>query len=147
MSRWLLLYTPQATLVRLLAVNATNLYLTSQTLHLLASPNSSGSDAEAVVPPRLFLPAWIAIAAALTGLYHATQRRVNIRKETRLSISVFSVASFVSMVALLAAVQAAGRPELPAAVPAVQMARRGVSAWEAARARLREWEWGVREEL
>lgn len=38
----------------------------------------------------------------LTVLYHITQRKINIRKETSLSISVFSIASFVSMVALLA---------------------------------------------
>jgi len=121
MSRWLLLYTPQATLVRLLAVNTTNLYLTSQTLHL------TGGSADS----RLFLPAWITIATTLTGLYHLTQRKINIRKETRLSISVFSIASFVSMVSLLATVQAADRPEWPR-VPVVEagwglvgMVRRG----------------------
>ena len=116
MSRWLLLYTPQATLVRLLAINLTNTYLTSQTLHLTGAGGTSD--------PRLFLPAWITIATTLTGLYHLTQRKINIRKETRLSISVFSVASFVSMVALLAALQT-GRPEWPR-VPAVEAAAR---AW------------------
>lgn len=144
MSRWLLLYTPQATLVRLLTINATNLYLTSQTLHLLTATGSS-HDGGGGDDPRLFLPAWITIATTLTGLYHLTQRKINIRKETRLTISVFSVASFVSMVALLAALQGR-RGELPA-VPAVEMARRVGRAVEAVRARLREWEWGVREEL
>ncbi|KAB5559967.1 N-glycosylation protein-domain-containing protein [Coniochaeta sp. 2T2.1] len=111
MSRWLLLYTPQATLVRLLAINTTNLYLTSQTLHL------TGGSADS----RLFLPAWITIATTLTGLYHLTQRKINIRKETRLSISVFSIASFISMVSLLATVQAADRPAWPR-VPVVEAA-------------------------
>jgi hypothetical protein len=37
----------------------------------------------------------------LTVLYHVTQRNINIRKETSISISVFSIASFISMVALL----------------------------------------------
>ncbi|KAB5547171.1 N-glycosylation protein-domain-containing protein [Coniochaeta sp. 2T2.1] len=109
MSRWLLLYTPQATLVRLLAINTTNLYLTSQTLHL------TGGSADS----RLFLPAWITIATTLTGLYHLTQRKINIRKETRLSMSVFSIASFISMVSLLATVQAADRPAWPR-VPVVE---------------------------
>lgn len=52
MSRWLVNYTPQATIVRLLTINAVNLYLTSWVLHL-----TGGSE-----DPRLFLPAWITIA-------------------------------------------------------------------------------------
>ena len=44
-----------------------------------------------VVPPQ-----------TLTGFYHLTQRKINIRKETSTSINVFSTASFLSMVALLA---------------------------------------------
>ncbi|KAK1768756.1 N-glycosylation protein-domain-containing protein [Phialemonium atrogriseum] len=91
MSRWLLNYTPQATLVRLLTINALNGYLTSWVLFL-----TGGSE-----DPRLFLPAWIAIATTLTMLYHVTQRKINIRKETSMTISVFSIASFISMVALL----------------------------------------------
>jgi len=87
----LLNYTPQATIVRLLAINALNSYLTSWVLYL------SGGAAD----PRLLLPAWIGIATALTALYHLTQRKINIRKETSTSISVFSGASFISMVTLL----------------------------------------------
>lgn len=128
MSRWLLLYTPQATLVRLLTINATNLYLTSQTLHL----TGGGTD------ERLFLPAWITIATTLTGLYHLTQRKINIRKETSMSISVFSIASFISMVSLLAQVQA-DRPDWPA-VPMVEI---GLSVMEAVgRLRSRVLEFG-----
>lgn len=147
MSRWLLLYTPQATLVRLLATNTTNLYLTSQALHLTGA--SRGDD-----DPRLFLPAWITIATCLTGLYHLTQRKINIRKETRLSISVFSVASFVSMVSLLATVHLQGaaggggavasrsrqqqQAEWPR-VPVVEMARAALEAAGRAREKVREW--------
>jgi hypothetical protein len=127
MSRWLLLYTPQATLVRLLATNTTNIYLTSQTLHL------TGGSADS----RLFLPAWITIATTLTGLYHLTQRKINIRKETRLSISVFSIASFISMVSLLATVQA-DRPEWPK-VPAVEMGRTVLEGVGRIRDKVKAW--------
>ncbi|CRK15081.1 hypothetical protein BN1723_010511 [Verticillium longisporum] len=51
---------------------------------------------------RLLLPGWVSIATALTLCYHITQRKINIRKETSTSINIFSIASFVSMVALLA---------------------------------------------
>lgn len=37
----------------------------------------------------------------LTMVYHITYRKINIRKETSISISVFSMASYLSMVALL----------------------------------------------
>lgn len=91
MSRWLLNYTPQATLVRLLTINSVNAYITSWVLYL-----SGGSE-----DPRLLLPAWISIASTLTFLYHLTHPRLAILKETSLSISVFSIASFISMVSLL----------------------------------------------
>jgi hypothetical protein len=52
MSRWLLHYTPQATIVRLLTVDAINGYLTSWVLHL-----TGGFE-----DPRLILPAWIVIS-------------------------------------------------------------------------------------
>ncbi|XMA15966.1 hypothetical protein WAI453_008757 [Rhynchosporium graminicola] len=91
MSRWLLNYTPQATLVRLLTINSLNAYITSWVLFL-----SGGSE-----DPRLLLPAWISIASTLTFLYHLTHPRLAILKETSLSISVFSIASFISMVSLL----------------------------------------------
>lgn len=91
MSRWLLKYTPQATLVRLLTTNSINAYITSWVLYL-----SGGSE-----DPRLLLPAWISIATTLTFLYHLTHPRLAILKETSLSISVFSIASFISMASLL----------------------------------------------
>jgi len=56
MSRWLLNYTPQATIVRLLTVDAINGYLTSWVLHL-----TGGFE-----DPRLILPAWIVISTVRT---------------------------------------------------------------------------------
>ena len=91
MSRWLLHYTPQATLVRLLTINAINAYITSWVLFL-----SGGSE-----DPRQLLPAWISIASTLTVAYHTTQRRINIRRETRATVGIFSIASFISMACLL----------------------------------------------
>jgi hypothetical protein len=56
MSRWLLHYTPQATIVRLLTVDAINGYLTSWVLQL-----TGGFD-----DPRLILPARIVISTVRT---------------------------------------------------------------------------------
>jgi hypothetical protein len=112
MSRWLLHYTPQATIVRLLTVDAINGYLTSWVLHL-----TGGFE-----DPRLILPAWIVISTTLTVLYHITQRKINIRKETSMSISVFSIASFVSMVALLVQLDS-NRSDYPD-IPLLNLVRR-----------------------
>ncbi|KAH7628469.1 hypothetical protein B0T09DRAFT_410261 [Sordaria sp. MPI-SDFR-AT-0083] len=80
-------------------------YLTSQILYLTAGSQD----------PRLLLPAWVGISAMLTLLYHITQRKINIRKETSMSIRAFSVASFISMVALLAQVHSnrTDYPQIP----------------------------------
>ncbi|EFW18484.1 conserved hypothetical protein [Coccidioides posadasii str. Silveira] len=43
----------------------------------------------------------LAIIWILTLLYHLTQRKINIKKETAASLSVFSIASFISMCSLL----------------------------------------------
>lgn len=91
MSRWLLNYTPEATIIRLFTIDCIFTYLTSSTIYLTGASQS----------PSMLLPAWIGISAALTGCYAFTQRKISIRKETRLSIRVFSVSSFISMVALL----------------------------------------------
>ncbi|KAK2600991.1 hypothetical protein N8I77_010476 [Diaporthe amygdali] len=91
MSRWLVNYTPSATAFRLVSVSALNGYLQSWTLDL------SGSSQD----PFLLLPTWIIITSTLTLVYHITQRKINILKETSTSISVFSMASYISMVALL----------------------------------------------
>lgn len=116
MSRWLLNYTPQATLVRLLTISALNGYLTSWILYLTAGSQD----------PRLLLPAWIVISALLTAAYHLSQRKINIRKETSMSISVFSIASFISMVCLLAQLHSSGTrqpPEYPP-IPLVVFVKR-----------------------
>ncbi|KAL2198762.1 N-glycosylation protein-domain-containing protein [Corynascus similis CBS 632.67] len=128
MSRWLLHYTPQATIVRLLTVDAINGYLTSWVLHL-----TGGFE-----DPRLILPAWIVISTTLTVIYHITQRKINIRKETSMSISVFSIASFVSMVALLVQLHS-NRSDYPD-IPLLNFVRRVFE--EAGRLAMRIMEYG-----
>uniref|UniRef100_A0A093XW26 N-glycosylation protein EOS1 n=1 Tax=Talaromyces marneffei PM1 TaxID=1077442 RepID=A0A093XW26_TALMA len=91
MSRWLLNYSPPAVLIRLLATNGLIAYLTSSVLWL------SGASSD----PRLLLPAWISITTTLTFLYHATQNHAMIKRETTASISVLSVASYISMSLIL----------------------------------------------
>ncbi|OBR05786.1 LOW QUALITY PROTEIN: hypothetical protein CH63R_09906 [Colletotrichum higginsianum IMI 349063] len=85
-------YTPQATIIRLLTINATNAFLTERILTF-----SGGFE-----DPRLLLPGWVTIATTLTIAYHITQRSINIQKETSTSINIFSIASFISMISLLA---------------------------------------------
>ncbi|KAJ0273492.1 hypothetical protein Brms1b_009915 [Colletotrichum noveboracense] len=111
MSRWLINYTPSATIIRILTMNATNAFLTERILTF-----SGGFE-----DPRLLLPGWVTIATVsptppsvypsslthvsdqtLTIAYHITQRSINIKKETSTSINIFSIASFISMVSLLA---------------------------------------------
>lgn len=104
----LLFYTPAATVVRLLTTNFLIAYITSWVLYL------SGASED----PRMLLPAWVSIATVrlppaphvarrlnllqtLTVLYHLTQRKINIKKETSASIGVFSIASFISLCSLL----------------------------------------------
>ncbi|KAI1959519.1 hypothetical protein LOZ58_004328 [Ophidiomyces ophidiicola] len=101
----LLNYTPPAVVIRLLTTNALLAYLTSWILYL------SGASSD----PRLLLPAWISITSILTLLYHLTQRKINIKKETAASLSVFSIASFISMCSLLLQLHLSrdNEPELP----------------------------------
>ncbi|KAH6651771.1 N-glycosylation protein-domain-containing protein [Truncatella angustata] len=91
MSRWLLNYTPQATIIRLLTLCTISGFIAQKVTYLLGADRS----------PLLLLPAWIGIATTLTVCYHVSQRRINIRKETKSSISIFGIASFISLVALL----------------------------------------------
>ncbi|KAI1354045.1 N-glycosylation protein-domain-containing protein [Xylaria sp. FL0043] len=91
MSRWLINYTPQATVVRLLTVSCVFAYLTSWIVYVMGGSQD----------PQLLLPAWIGISTILTACYHFTQRKVPIHKETFTSISIFSIASFISMLVLL----------------------------------------------
>ncbi|KAJ3473138.1 hypothetical protein NLG97_g10494 [Lecanicillium saksenae] len=115
MSRWLINYTPQATIVRLLTIDVINAYITLTTLSL------SGGFQD----PRLLLPGWIGIATTLTVCYHISHQRINIRKETSTSVNVFSIASYLSMVALLAHMLAY-QPDYPT-MPVVVRGRR---LWE-----------------
>ncbi|KAI1343325.1 hypothetical protein F5Y15DRAFT_369688 [Xylariaceae sp. FL0016] len=91
MSRWLINYTPQATVVRLFTVSSVFAWLTSWIIYL-----ADGSE-----DPELLLLAWIGISTILTGCYHFTQRKIKIRKETFASMSVFSFASYTTMLAVL----------------------------------------------
>lgn len=106
-------YTPFATVMRLLTLNALIAYISSLSMWL------SGASED----PRMLLPAWISIATVsggakrrlqhhlldsntdvqqlLTMIYHLTQTKINIRKETRASIHIFSIASFISLCAIL----------------------------------------------
>ncbi|KAI1258902.1 N-glycosylation protein-domain-containing protein [Xylariaceae sp. FL1019] len=90
-SRWLINYTPSATVVRILTIDCVFAYLTSWIVYLVGG----------TLEPLLLLSAWIGIATILTACYHYTQRKILIHKETSASIRVFSIASFISMVALL----------------------------------------------
>jgi hypothetical protein len=114
MSRWLINYTPHATVVRLLTVSSVFAYLASWIVYV-----TGGAD-----DPRLLLPAWILIATILTTCYHYTQRKIRIRKETFASMSVFSIASFISMVALLLHSNVIVRDFPAEQVPLVDIARR-----------------------
>jgi hypothetical protein len=62
------------------------------------------------------------LSQTLTIIYHITQRKINIRKETRLSISVFSMASYTSMIVLLVHLQSARAA--PANVPLRNITRK-----------------------
>ncbi|KAL7818685.1 N-glycosylation domain-containing protein [Trichoderma aethiopicum] len=95
MSRWLINYTPQATVVRLLSINAVNAYLTLNVLSMTGGFQD----------PRLLLPGWVSIATSLTICYHVTHQKINIRKETITSVNVFSIASYLTMIVLLAHMQ------------------------------------------
>ncbi|PKK43402.1 hypothetical protein CI102_13557 [Trichoderma harzianum] len=88
-------YTPHATLVRLASINAVNAYLTLTVLSLTGGFQD----------PRLLLPGWVSIATSLTICYHVTHSKINIRKETITSVNVFSIASYITMVVLLAHMQ------------------------------------------
>ncbi|KAK3331073.1 N-glycosylation protein-domain-containing protein [Apodospora peruviana] len=115
MSRALLNYTPLATLFRLSVINLANGFFTSTILRLFGAPTD----------PRFSLAAWIAIASLLTVVYGITQRGINIRKETSMSMSMFSFASFVTMVVLfwhLHVDRAAEYPDIPL-VQTIKLAR------------------------
>lgn len=63
--------------------------------------------------------------------YHITQRKINIQKETSTSINIFSIASFLSMVALLAHLHS-DRSDYPIP-PIYQYVRMALDYWQGAR--------------
>ncbi|KAM7208958.1 N-glycosylation domain containing protein [Naviculisporaceae sp. PSN 640] len=91
MSRALLHYTPLATIFRLSVINLLNVLFTSFVLGQFAAPAN---------PQYAFAP-WIIIASVLTFIYYIAQRGIRIHKEYAMSMSIFSIASYLSMVALL----------------------------------------------
>ncbi|KAL6858168.1 hypothetical protein ACO1O0_005624 [Amphichorda felina] len=145
MSRWLINYTPQATMVRLLTINAINAYVTSILLSLAGGFHD----------PRLLLPGWIGIATVhfpyrdggqdsegkranqenfslqtLTVCYHITHQKINIRKETSTSVNVFSIASYITMITLLAYIYVS-----ESAYPAIPVLVRTQHIWDETRRR------------
>lgn len=127
MSRWLLNYTPVATIVRLVAIALVNAYVTGLVVGIAAAQAGNA----------LLLPAWIAIATvrpyphfhlhlpletptntppqALTIAHRATELSIAIRKETAASIGVVSIASFLSAAVLAAEVAVYRTVLLPSA--------------------------------
>ncbi|KAM7205640.1 N-glycosylation protein eos1 [Rhypophila sp. PSN 637] len=91
MSRALLNYTPLATIFRLSVINLVNVLFNSSVLGQFAAP----------ADPRFAFAPWIVIASVLTLVYNIAQRGIRIHKDYALSMSIFSIASYVSMVALL----------------------------------------------
>ena len=61
-------------------------------------------------------------AQTLTVLYHIIHQKINIRKETSTSVNVFSIASYLSMLVLLAHVHTY-QPDYPS-MPLVTWTRR-----------------------
>ncbi|UNI24222.1 hypothetical protein JDV02_009988 [Purpureocillium takamizusanense] len=121
MSRWLINYTPQATIVRLLTINAVNAYLTLSVLSLTGGFHDQ----------RLLLPGWIGIATTLTVCYHITHQKINIRKETSTSVNVFSIASYITMVTLLVHMHSylVDYPTMPFVARGRQLLNDGWGAW------------------
>lgn len=93
MNRWLLNYAPLATLLRLVTINLINVYVASWVVYLFGGTSDT----------RLLLPIWIFIATLLTVLYHWTQRKSNIKRETSAAIRVFWITSFFSTCSLVCA--------------------------------------------
>jgi len=89
MARWLIFYTPIATIVRLFSINAINAYLTSWALALIGLNDS-----------QMLLPAWIFIACVQTICYHATLRKMRVPRESSPAIYLLCIASFLSMLGL-----------------------------------------------
>jgi hypothetical protein len=64
----------------------------------------------------------------LTICYHVTHQKINIRKETSTSVNVFSIASYITMVVLLAHMQT-----YQSDYPIMPVVSRGNHLWEEAK--------------
>lgn len=135
-----------ATLVRLLTINSLNAYITSWVLYLSGGSEDprlllpawiSIASVRSVLSPVTafsrhsssssssshFLLTQTVALQTLTILYHLTHPRLAILKETSLSISVFSIASFISMVSLLLQLHLTRENDPP--VPLFELAKLG----------------------
>ncbi|TGZ77663.1 hypothetical protein EX30DRAFT_374451 [Ascodesmis nigricans] len=90
MSRWLIYYTPMATIVRLSTIG-----------FLIAILISNAVKSIGFSSDRMLLPAWITVASVLLVSYWVTLRSVGMEREVFPALNVFCGASYVSMCALL----------------------------------------------
>jgi len=90
MARWLIYYTPPATMVRLFSISAINAYLTSWALTIVGAGK-----------PRMLLPAWILIALVLAAIHRMTVRKINLSHQVASATSVLCFAGVCSTLALL----------------------------------------------
>jgi len=100
MMRWLIIYSPIASIVRL--ITASFIYYVG-TNFILQYAGSNGNVS-------LLLPAWIAIAAMLAIVYMSMHNRTTIKRQGDNSMYVFGAASFFTMCILLAPLYIGQRP-------------------------------------
>ncbi|KAK6502315.1 hypothetical protein TWF506_002896 [Arthrobotrys conoides] len=91
MTRWLVNYTPLATLVRLISITGIIAYFISGAHYCLGVK----SDA------RMLLPAWIMIYCTIGIGFHIVRMRISEYREVSTSITVFTGLSFATMILLL----------------------------------------------
>ncbi|KAF3084318.1 hypothetical protein TWF102_011964 [Orbilia oligospora] len=91
MTRWLVNYTPLATLVRLISITGIIAYFISGAHYCLGVK----SDA------RMLLPAWIMIYCTIGIGFHIVRMRISEYREVSTSITVFTGLSFATMMILL----------------------------------------------
>ncbi|KAF2400305.1 hypothetical protein EJ06DRAFT_556637 [Trichodelitschia bisporula] len=91
MMRWLIHYTPIASIVRLITASVINYIFTNFVLERSGSSKNLNN----------LFPAWTVIAVVLGILYGILRHGTNIRRENDLSPVVFGMASFVSMCILI----------------------------------------------
>ncbi|RVD90176.1 uncharacterized protein DFL_001152 [Arthrobotrys flagrans] len=91
MTRWLVNYTPLATLVRLISITGIIAYFISGAHYCLGVK----SDA------RMLLPAWIMIYCTIGVGFHIVRMRISEYREVSTSITVFTGLNFATMMVLL----------------------------------------------